>query len=80
MSNLVLKMYSKNKVMRMNIQEKIKKTLSNNKGEGFMNGAVGIIIVIVIGALIMGALYLAFDKVIIPKVNDQIDALFNYKG
>lgn len=80
MNNLILKMSAKNKVARLNIKEKVKKYFSCNRGEGYMGGAVGIIIIIVIGALIMGAIYLAFNGTIIPKVNDQINQLFNYKG
>lgn len=80
MADLILKMSAKKDIAKLNIKEKVKKCLSCNKGEGYMGGAVGIIIIIVIGALIMGALYLAFNGTIIPKVNDKINELFNYRG
>ncbi|WP_317368248.1 DUF6133 family protein [uncultured Tyzzerella sp.] len=80
MSDLILKMSAKKDIAKLNIKEKVKKCLSCNKGEGYMGGAVGIIIIIVVGALIMGALYLAFNGTIIPKVNDKINELFNYRG
>lgn len=80
MSDLILKMSAKKEIAKLNIKEKVKKCLSCNKGEGYMGGAVGIIIIIVVGALIMGALYLAFNGTIIPKVNDKINELFNYRG
>lgn len=80
MYDLILKMSAKKDIAKLNIKEKVKKCLSCNKGEGYMGGAVGIIIIIVVGALIMGALYLAFNGTIIPKVNDKINELFNYRG
>lgn len=80
MADLILKMSAKKDIAKLNIKEKVKKCLSCNKGEGYMGGAVGIIIIIVIGTLIMGALYLAFNGTIIPKVNDKINELFNYRG
>ena len=80
MADLILKMSAKKDLAKLNIKEKVKKCLSCNKGEGYMGGAVGIIIIIVVGALIMGALYLAFNGTIIPKVNDKINELFNYRG
>ncbi len=80
MADLILKMSAKKDIAKLNIKEKVKKCLSCNKGEGYMGGAVGIIIIIVVGALIMGALYLAFNGTIIPKVNDKINELFNYRG
>ncbi len=76
MRNLILKMASKSQVSK----EKIKKSLACNRGEGFMGGAVGIIIVVVVGALIMGGIYTLFKSVIMPNVDSSVKDLFNYKG
>ena len=40
------------------------KRLKNNRGEGQISVGVKIILAVVIGALILGGLYLLFDRVI----------------
>ncbi|MCX8172903.1 MAG: DUF6133 family protein [Archaeoglobaceae archaeon] len=57
-----------------------KQTLSNNKAEGFVDSGVKILIAVVIGALLLGGLYVLFGDTILPTLTTKIQALFNYAG
>lgn len=54
----------------------------NNRGEGYINTGVKIIIAVVIGALILGGLYLLFagDYGVFGQMNDNIEGLMEYEG
>ena len=58
------------------------KGLFNNRGEGYINTGVKIIIAVVIGALILGGLYLLFagDNGIFAQLNDNVEGLMEYEG
>ena len=58
------------------------KDLFNNRGEGYINTGVKIIIAVVIGALILGVLYLLFagDNGVFGQMNDNIEGLMEYEG
>ena len=51
--------------------------LKNKRGEGHIGTAMKIIIGVVIGALILGGLYLLFDNVILDSTAARIEALFD---
>ena len=51
------------------------KRLKNNRGEGQISVGVKIILAVVIGALILGGLYLLFDRVILRNTDRQIKEL-----
>lgn len=51
------------------------KQLKNNRGEGQISVGVKIILAVVIGALILGGLYLLFDCVILRNTDRQIKEL-----
>lgn len=57
----------------------MKSALHNSRGEGFIDTAVKILIAVVIGALILGGLYVLFSTTIIPTLNQRIIDMFNYK-
>ena len=57
-----------------------KTALSNNRGEGYVDSGVKILIAVVIGALLLAGLYTLFNTTIMPTVTTKIKALFNYKG
>ncbi len=59
---------------------KAKTTLENIKGEGYVDTGVKIIIAVVVGAVILGGLYALFDSVIIPRLNTEINGMFDYNG
>ena len=54
--------------------------ITNPTGEGFVDSGVKILIAVVIGALLLGGLYLLFDDTILPTLTTKIKALFNYAG
>ena len=57
-----------------------KTALFNNRGEGYVDSGVKILIAVVIGALLLAGLYTLFNTTIMPSVTTKIKALFNYKG
>jgi hypothetical protein len=57
-----------------------KAALSGSKAEGFVDTAVKILIAVVIGALVLGGLYLLFSGTILPTLTQRIQEMFNYNG
>lgn len=57
-----------------------KTTLANAKAEGYIDTGVNIIIGVVVGAVILAGLYALFNTVIIPRLNTEIQGMFNYAG
>jgi len=57
-----------------------KSVLADNKGEGFVDTAVKILIAVVIGALVLAGLYLLFNSTILPTLTQRIQEMFNYSG
>jgi multisubunit Na+/H+ antiporter MnhB subunit len=57
-----------------------KAVLACNKGEGFVDTAVKILIAVVIGALVLAGLYLLFNGTILPTITTKIQEMFNYGG
>ena len=54
--------------------------LSNNKGEGYIDTAVKILIAVVLGALLLAGLYALFGNVVMPTLTKRIQDMFNYAG
>ena len=52
----------------------------NNRGEGYVDSGVKILIAVVIGALLLSGLYALFNTTIMPTVTTKITELFNFKG
>ena len=59
---------------------RVKKVLADNKGEGFVDTAVKILMAVVIGALVLAGLYLLFSGTILPTLTQRIQEMFNYRG
>ena len=57
-----------------------KTTIENVKAEGYVDTGVKIIIAVVVGAVILGGLSALFNTVIIPRLNTEIQGMFNYAG
>ncbi len=55
-----------------------KTALVNAKAEGYIDTGVKIIIGVVVGAVILGGLYALFNTVILPRLNTEIQNMFNY--
>ena len=54
--------------------------LSSQRGEGFIDTAVKILISVVIGALVLAGLYALFGETILPQLKTRIIDMFNYGG
>ena len=74
MKNFINKI--KNKANSLAIRAKT--TIENVKAEGYVDTGVKIIIGAVVGAVILGGLYALFDTVILPRLNTEIQNMFNY--
>ena len=57
-----------------------KSAVSNNRGEGYIDTAVKILIAVVLGALLLAGLYMLFGDVVMPTLNERIQEMFNYAG
>ena len=57
-----------------------KVAVMSRKAEGYVDSGVKILIAVVIGALLLGGLYLLFNGTIMPTVTTKITGLFNYAG
>ncbi|EKQ55149.1 MULTISPECIES: DUF6133 family protein [unclassified Clostridium] len=76
MRNLVLMM----QLQAMNKVNSVKEALKNKSGEGFVDTAVKILMSVVIGALVLGGLYLLFKDTVLPTLTQRIKDMFNFKG
>ena len=54
------------------------KALKNKSGEGHIGTAVKIVIAVVIGAVIIGGLYLLFNNVVLPQMKTEVDGMMDY--
>ena len=52
--------------------------MESKTAEGYIDVGVKIIIAVVVGAVILGGLYALFDNVILPRLNTEIEAMFDY--
>ena len=66
--------------MKMAVTARTKAILSDNRAEGFVDSAVKILMAVVIGALVLGGLYLLFNGTILPTLTQRIQEMFNYRG
>ena len=58
----------------------VKVAVSNNRGEGYIDTAVKILIAVVLGALLLAGLYALFGEVVMPTLEERINEMFNYAG
>ena len=54
--------------------------VAHNRGEGFVDTALKILMAVVIGALILAGLYALFGDTILPTLTRRITELFSYHG
>ena len=62
------------------IATRTKTVLANNRGEGYVDTGVKILIAVVIGALLLAGLYTLFNTTIMPTVTAKVTELFSYNG
>ena len=67
-----------NKANELAIRAKL--ALNNTRAEGYIDTGVKIIIGVVVGAVVLGGLYALFNSVILPRLNTEIQGMFNYAG
>ncbi|NBK91670.1 hypothetical protein D5278_06705 [bacterium 1XD21-13] len=75
----------KNRIMNLKSNVSIKMltaymALKNQKGEGFVDTAIKILMSVVIGALILAGLYTLFDETVLPTLTRRVQEMFNYAG
>ena len=58
----------------------VQNALASKRAEGYVDTGVKILIAVVIGALLLGGLYVLFDLDVIPIVTNRIRSFFNYNG
>jgi hypothetical protein len=73
-------MFRKVNELRLEKVTAIKTAVSNNRGEGYIDTAVKILIAVVLGALLLAGLYMLFGDVVMPTLNERIQEMFNYAG
>nr|WP_312833464.1 DUF6133 family protein [Sedimentibacter saalensis] len=54
--------------------------INNNRGEGYIDTAVKILVAVVLGALLLAGLYALFGEVVMPTLEERIKEMFNYAG
>lgn len=54
--------------------------LKEERGEGYVDSGIKILIAVVIGALLLAGLYKLFGDTILPTLTQRIKDMFDYKG
>ena len=57
-----------------------KDAVMNREGQGTLDVAITVLISIVLGALILGGLYLIVNGTVLPTITQKIKDMFNFKG
>lgn len=68
------------KKLAKSLYVRISAVLLDQKGEGFVDSGIAILIAVVIGALLLSGLYALFGQTILPTLTQKVEDLFNYKG
>lgn len=82
MKKIINKAIFKAITMREAAREKalaMKARALDTTGSTYIETAVKIIIAVVIGALLLAGLILLFNSVIMPRVNQEVNSMFNAK-
>ena len=80
MSNTVKTMTCKAHCAMSCTRARLSESLSNTRGEGYIDTAVKILMAVVIGALVLAGLYALFDDTVMPTLTRRIQEMFNYAG
>ena len=54
--------------------------LDNDRGEGYIDTGVKILICVVLGGLLLTGLYSLFGDTVLPTLTERIKEMFNYAG
>ena len=64
----------------MTAKERMRKALADNSGQGALETAVGVLIAVVLGALILAGLYALIGDQVLPSLREKIQDMFDYSG
>ena len=59
---------------------RVKNTLLNQHGEGYVDTAVKILIAVVLGALLLAGLDTLFNDTVLPTLTTRVKEMFDYAG
>ena len=59
---------------------RVKNTLLDLHGEGYVDTAVKILIAVVLGALLLAGLYTLFNDTVLPTLTTRVKEMFDYAG
>ncbi|GKX31390.1 hypothetical protein SH1V18_38700 [Vallitalea longa] len=76
MRNYLIKIHIKG----INTMDRVKEIMKSNKGEGFIDSALKILISVVVGGLLLSGLYMLFKDTVLPTLTDKITNMFDFKG
>jgi hypothetical protein len=76
MKNLFLKLKNKTQGVALETYQ----VLTNQRGEGYIDTAIKILIAVVLGALLLAGLYALFGETVLPTLTERIMEMFNYGG
>lgn len=62
------------------VLDRAKAAVSNRNGQGALDQMISVLIAIVLGALILGGLYLIINSTVLPELTRRIQDMFNYHG
>ena len=68
------------KVKAIKLYARTSGILADNRGEGYIDTAIVILISVVLGALRLAGLYALFGDVVLPELTSRINEMFNYAG
>lgn len=68
------------KIKTMKLYVRTRGILADNRGEGYIDTAIVILISVVLGALLLAGLYALFGDVVLPELTRRIQKMFNYTG
>jgi hypothetical protein len=80
MNNICIKVSVIAYAIVMSCADRLKETMRDERGGDYVDLAVKILIAVVIGALLLAGLYLLWKNVVLPRLNDEIIAMFNYSA
>ena len=71
------KLFKRIATMANNLAFRAHAALVNQSGDFYISDGVKVIIAVVLGALLLGAMTLIFNNTVIPKITEVINDLFN---
>jgi len=80
MNKAMLKTAARVNLHGIRIKERVTAIACTNKGEGFVDTALKILISVVVGSLLLAGLYMLFKDTLLPTLTERVVQLFNFSG